>query len=203
MEEVKTNADGMTNANGEGAEVNDREEKPEDRVAYSTYTKAMAQRARFKEDAEKLKEENESFKQKLLEAEGKKDEQISYWKKKASELEDRDKKRESQLAWTSISSQLKTELLAHGCVNPDKALRLIDREEISSIEVDDSYKVRSEDVKRIVEKIKQDNADIGLFRKGTGVKDMSPSSVNYDKTKEKAVSKLSKDELLSAWNNLV
>ena len=169
---------------------------------HQTLKKALDQRLKYKEAYEAERAEKEKLLQSKLEAEGKHKEAADYWKQKALELEEKDKKRETVLAWNSITSQLKATLASQGCVNPEKAIKLIDRAELKSVEVDENYRVSDVDISRIVDHLKKDNSDIGLFASGVGVKDMSPSSANFDKSKPKQTKQMSKEELDAAWNNL-
>jgi len=171
-------------------------------VEHQTLKRALAQKVKLREEAEALKAERDRLVQEKLEAEGKHKEAADYWKQKAVELEEKDKKRESVLAWNSITSQLKATLASQGCVNPEKAIKLIDREELKSVEVDENYRVSEADVSRIVEHLKKDNSDIGLFAGGVGVKDMSPNKANFDSKGEKDISRMSDEELASVWNKL-
>lgn len=174
------------------------DQMPEDnQLAYETYKRAVSQRAKFKEEAERAKEEAERLRQQVLEQEGKKEEALAYWKQKATEIEQTYKKDKQNYVWSVVSGQLKAELASHGCVNPDKALRLIDDGELKTVEVDDNYRVSSQDLKRIVESVKQENADIGLFRKHSGSKDINISNDIPTGETEADLSKLSKEQILA------
>jgi hypothetical protein len=200
VQDAPQEAKGQTEAGG--AEGGTNEMPSDNQLAYETYKRAVAQRAKFKEEAERAKAEAEALKQQVLEQEGKKDEALAYWKNKATELEQSYKTDKQNYIWNVVGGQLKAELAAHGCVNPDKAIKLIDKAELKSIEVDDQYRVSSEDLKRIVESVKTENADIGLFRRHGGVKDIVPTNVEYTGNENKDISQLSDEELKKVWMNL-
>lgn len=193
-------AQGQTEAGG--AEGVNNEMPKDNQLAYETYKRAVAQRAKFKEEAEAARQEAERLKQQVLEQEGKKEEALAYWKTKALDLEENYKKDKQSYVWNVVGGQLKAELASQGCVNPDKAIKLIDKAELKSIEVDDQYRVSADDLKRIVESVKNDNADIGLFRRHSGVKDIVPSNVEYTGGENRKLSQLSDEELKKAWDNL-
>lgn len=199
-EETNDVQDVTTSANGSGEDgkTNSVNEMPENnQLAYETYKKALDQRHRFKTEAEALRAELENVKQRELEAEGKKDEALKYWKEKALENEDKYKKSTAQFAWNQVQSQLTQHLLQEGCVEPEVAISLIDKSELNSVEVDDNYRVNSEDLARITESVKRDQRaqKIKLFGGPVGVNDMVPSS-KAEFSGEKPISQMTKEEIL-------
>ena len=202
MSEETNNAQGeLDQANGldEGGNLNSVDKMPEDnQLAYETYKKALSQRHKFKEKADALEAQLEQLKQRELEAEGKSKEKADYWKNKATELEDKYQKTQAQYGWNQVKSQLSSELLKNGCVDPEVAITLIDKTELDSVEVDDDFTVSTQDLTRIVDSLKRDQRTqkIRLFGGPVGVNDMVPASDNNFKEKEKDLSQLTSDELI-------
>ncbi|GAG52514.1 unnamed protein product, partial [marine sediment metagenome] len=124
-------------ANGTETDGNVNGDKmPDDnQLAYETYKKALSQRHKFKEENDSLKAQLEQSKQRDLEDEGKLKEKADYWKTKATDLEEDFKKTKASFGWNQVKSQLSTELLKSGCVDPEVAISLIDKAELSSVEV--------------------------------------------------------------------
>ena len=185
---------------GEEGKLNSVDQMPGDnQLAYETYKKALAQRHKFKEEAETLRLENESLKQKELEAEGKLKEKADYWKTKAVELEDKYKKSTAKYGWSQVKSQLSTELMKQGCVDTDVAISLIDKAELNSVEVNDEYNVNATDLTRIVDSLKRDNRTqkIRLFGTPVGVNDMVPDSSQKFEEKKPNTGEMTSDELIA------
>lgn len=196
VQDVTTSAQGV---DGDG-KLDSVDKMPENnQLAYETYKKALDGRHKFKAEAEELRKQVETLKQKELEATGKTEEQAKYWKEKALDYETKLEKTTAQYGWNQVKSQLSTELAKAGCVDPDVAISLIDKTELNSVEVNDDYSVNSEDLTRIVDSLKRDQRTqrIRLFGGTTQVNDMAPASKVDFQPSEDDVSKLSKDELIA------
>ena len=202
MSEDTNHAQGESaTANGAEAEGNLNGDKMPDnnQLAYETYKKALSQRHKFKEENEALKAQLEQTKQRDLEADGKLKEKADYWKNKATELEESFKKTKAQFGWNQVKSQLSSELIKSGCVDPEVAISLIDKTELSSVEVNDDYTVSSDDLTRLVDTLKRDQRTqkIRLFGNPVGVNDMHPASNVEFKEPSKDTSNMSSQELIA------
>lgn len=193
--------DDASSANGLDVEgkLDSINEMPSDnKIAYDTYKKALAQRIKFKEENESLKSRLERLEQEKLEGEGKKDEALVYWKNKATEYEKSLKETTSKYGWNQVKSQLSAELSKAGCVDPDVAITLIDKNELNSLEVNDDFTVNKDGLLKLVDTLKKDQRvqKIKLFNTITGINDMAPASGVQYKEPKKDFSEMSKDELL-------
>jgi len=174
---MDTNQQVSDQSNQASGEVVDNVENPsKDSVAYDTYRKVLSEKKKVQEQLAELAKERDAANQNKLQAEGKKDEVIEALRKQMAEKDKTLETKTNAYAWNVVSAQIKSELAREGCVNPDKALRLIDKEELAGIEVSDDYLVNIEDLKRVVDKVRTENADIRLFNKSASVKDLNPKA---------------------------
>lgn len=206
MEQTTHSTHGATQeANGvnEGMTEAEFEQKRQDGIAYETHRKALAQRAKFKEDNDTLRAELDSYKQREMESQGKFQELVESQRKRIAELEERNKKMSSQYQWNVVGAQIKSELSTRGVRNADKALKYAiaaHKDDLNTIEVDDQYNVNSEDLGRFVDKFLSDNVDMGWVNK-VNVKDLTPGGDKSGNNEPKSISKLSDDEIMEAWKH--
>ena len=163
---------------------------------HEAHRRALAQRAKFKAENDDLKARLEKYEQERLMAEGKKDEALDYWKEKAAEYESKYKESTANFGKNQVKSQLTKRLMDAGCVEPDVAISLINREEMRA--VDENFNVDDKDLERIVDGLKRDPRaqKVRLFS-ATGVNDITPATgVGYEEPKED-FSKLSAKELMA------
>lgn len=168
-------------ANGKPEETN---QKKDDVVAYSTYSKVLGTLKKRESELDEVKTRLESIELDKKQAEGNKDEVITDLRSRLQSLESEKSTLRSKYAWNSLEGQIKSEAVRSGCVNPDKLVRLLEEDDLKSIEVDDSFKVNQDDLSRLIEKAKKDHSDIGLFgKKKVNVNDVSPKPVKHESKK--------------------
>lgn len=146
-------------ANGVGAEtVNHSTEadgvtaSSKDTVAYETYKKTLALAKKREAELTAEREEKQKLLEEKLTAEGKKDELIESWKKKYTDLESKTKKLVGSFSYNALSSVVSEVAAKEGCVDPGDLMALGD---LSSIEVDDEFKVNKDQVKEFVLSMKK------------------------------------------------
>lgn len=194
-QEAQGKTEGMTEAEFEQAR--------QDGIAYETHRKALAQRARLKEEREQLSKELESYKQREMESQGKYQELVEAQRKRISELEEKTKQMSTSYQWNVIGAQIKSEFASRGVKAPDKALKYAvaaHKDDLNTIEVDDQYNVNSSDLKRFVDKFLTDNQEMGFVSK-VGVRDLPPGKVELDNSSKQSIAKMSKDELMEYWKS--
>ena len=202
MEETNQSPDGATqNAHGDAIES---VRETGDTVAYETFQKTLKQRARFKEENEQLKAELDAIRQKDLEQKGEYKTLVESQRKRISELENKAQTMKKAYQETVVADQVKAMLLKKGVNSTivDKAWKYAlatHRDDLNSVEVDDQYRVNSEDLGRFADKFLSENQEMG-FTKRVGIADVTPSGGG---AKQKNDTKsMSKAELEEAWNNL-
>jgi hypothetical protein len=128
--------------------------------------------------AEKLK----SLEQKEMEAKGEQQKLIEALRKDLAEKDQKLKEVHQSFAWNNLESQLKTFAAREGCRKPDALVKLMDAMDFEGIEVDDGYRVNSDDLTRVVGKYKGEYPE--LFAKAAPkVDDVSPSTGDHKKQK--------------------
>lgn len=178
-------------ASGELQE-NEESRKREDVVAYDTHRKLLSEKKKTQAQLEELKKQLGQYEQQKLEAEGRKDEVIKSLRQQLSEKESILKEKDSRYAWNVVSGQIKSRATQEGCKSPDKLLRLLDKEDLSALEVDDNYMVNQDDLSRIIEKAKRENDFLFSARKAN-VNDLPPSG-KVEQPEKKTVKDLSRKE---------
>lgn len=149
------------------------EPKTEDKVSYESYKKVLGEKKNASEKLAQMQAELEKLREEKLVAEGNKDQLLEDYKKKFEDtkalLEEKDKK----FAWQKISSTIKTEALKHGCLNPDKLIRLMSDEQLNKIEMSENFEINNDSVNQVLEEaIKENNF---LFKKQMNIADGGPS----------------------------
>jgi len=174
-----------------------------DKVAYETYRKVLSQRKADQEKLSEMQQRLQELEHGRLEAEGKKDELLTNYKRQVSDLTEKVKKQATSYTWNVIGAQVKAKMAQKGVKNPDKAFKYaksVHEDEIKSIQVDDNYNVDGRDLEMFVDKFLNENSDMGFVASGT-VKDMAPIGGIVPKEKEKPLSNLSDEEIMEALQN--
>lgn len=160
-----------------------------DKVAYATYSKVMGTLKKREAQLEDLQAKLEGIELQKQQDEGNKDEVIATLRKRLDETESEKKQLKHNYAWNSIEGQIKAKAVEAGCVNPEKLIRLLPDEDLKAIEVDDSFRVNSDDLGRLIEKAKKDNSDIGLFgRRKANINDGPAGVPNFGSKKVEEMS---------------
>lgn len=170
------------------------ESKKNDVVAYSTYSKVLGTLKKRESELDELRSRIDSIELEKKQAEGNKDEVITTLRSKLKEAEEGSKKLQHKYAWNVLEGQIKTEAIKQGCANPDKLIRLLSDDDLKAIEVDAGFNVNQDDLKRLIDKARKDNEDIGLFKnRSVNVNDVSPTK--SPAPKQKKVEEMTPSEL--------
>ena len=159
----------------------------------------LAKNAELKSSIEELMTFKQQMEQQKLEKEGNLSQLVDSLRTQLNEAKEETKKVKKSYAVTSVTDQIKTLAKENGCVRPDVLLGL-GGDYLSQIQVDDNFKVNLEDAKMVIDKMKEDFKDIGLFKS----KDVNhtPANLTNIKTEKKGIEDMSKEELLQYWNEL-
>ena len=173
MEEVNQNPVGSTQ-DASGNEVSTDNQPQSDVVKYESYKKVLSEAKNAKERARELEAQLEAKKMAELEAQGNYQEIIEGLKGKLSETESRLITTKKQALWKDVTGAIKTEAMAAGCTHPDKLIKLLNTEDLSTLQSEDGN-LSQESVRALVEKAKKE--DYYLFSKGqVPVMDATPSA---------------------------
>lgn len=188
------------NASGSQEQVSDNS-SGEDKVAYETYKKTLSEVKRERAEKRELLEKLQAIELEKQQANGDKDKVIETLRTKLNEVTTEAKKIEKNYVWNTIQGQIKNEAISQGCVNPDKLIKLMSKDDLSSVEIDDHFNVNRDDLTRLMDEAKKQHSDIGLFKsKKSEVHDVT--SHNIPKTPVKSKDELSKDEIKQQLRNM-
>lgn len=134
-------------------------------VKYETYKKVLGEKKSRDEQLRQLQDELSSYKHEKLALEGKKDELIKTLKEKAEQFEKELKQTKEKYIWTSVESQVKNFAAAQGCTNTDALMKLLDKEELRSLEMGEDYQIDKNGLSSMIDGYKKKYSDIGLFQK--------------------------------------
>ena len=198
MEDQRPNGQTQDAANGDQGS---KSAKDNDTVSYESYSKVVGANKGFQELNKKLhsqlEEANERLKQHeqtIAEKEGRKDDVIEALRKENAEIKEKLTGTTKTYAGSVIKGQLKAEAIKHGCVNPDKLIKLLGTDELNGIDINDDFTINADDLERVITKAKEEHSDIGLF----GTKKVNVHDINNPTTpnsKEKTMQEMSKSEL--------
>lgn len=182
MEDVKTDPVDQTQE-ASGVEEN-QQSQTEDVVKYESYKKVLSEAKTAKEKARQLEAELEAKRQAELEAQGNYQEIIDSLKRQKEELETKYKTTVEKSQWEKVTGSIKSEALKAGCLNPDKLIRLLDKQDFETLRAEDG-EIGAESLNQLMEKVKREN-DF-LFKKASvQVNDATPASgvPRMDKTED-------------------
>ena len=191
MDNVNENpVDSAQQASGfeEGQSV---EQKAEDVVKYDSYKKVLSEAKNAKERARQLEAELEAKRNAELEATGNFQEIIDNLKGKLKDTESKLYTTQKNALWKDVTGAIKAEAAKAGCINPDKLIRLFDKDDFSTLQAEDGQ-IHMDSVKALIEKSKKE--DYYLFSKGNvPLIDATPSN----KIDKPSLNNLSKEEILN------
>ena len=133
------------------------EKKDQDMVAYQTYQKVLQEKKARDERLAEYEAKLKQYEQSDLERKGQYDSLISQLKEENNKLKQTVSERDRAYIMSKVNSAIATKALEAGCRNTDKLLRLIDKEKIESLEVDENYNVDMRSVEFLINEAKQEN----------------------------------------------
>lgn len=164
-----------------------------DSVSFDSFQKALKEKKAAQSKLTEYEKELEKLRVEKLEAEGKKDELISSYKKRLDELESKVKQKDQMYAWTTLTGEIKREAMKVGCKDPDKLIRLLSDDDLKSIEVGEDFRINNDSLKEVIEKSKKEN--YFLFESSTKQVANGVPSKKAPEEPQKELSKMSLDEI--------
>lgn len=143
-------------------ETETKESKPEqkDTVDYASYAKLLKEKKAMQERAKKADEYEQMLREREeqeLQKQGKTEELLDRYKTEAQKLREGREKDKKTFAWKTISSEIEKEAFKMGCKDPVKLIRLMEDEDLKSIEYDEDLKINKDTLKTVLEKTRLDN----------------------------------------------
>lgn len=160
---------------------------------------------KWKNQAKELERKTQELEEKLrnreLEEEEKKgnlSKVLDEYKEKTRNLESQMKQKDFTFARTNVINSLKQEAIKLGCKDPDAFVRLLGKEKVDVVSLDDSYTPMIDDVKMIVSEGMKQYEHIGLFGKDAKIVNghpvTNPNLVDKPKTEQEVLSKYMKNK---------
>ncbi len=171
MEDVNVETSGESTEQTVVESVEQNQQK--DTVAYESYKKLLGEKKRRDAQLRDAMSKLEALEQADMESKGKQTELIDSLRKQLSEQQQREKEKDQRNAWNSVKSQITQAALENGCTAPSKLIKLLDKADLDTLQVDDDYSVNRDDLTRLMEKAKKDNEFIFTVAKAP-VKDVNP-----------------------------
>lgn len=175
-------------------------EGKKDTVAYDSYAKLLNEKKSVQSKLSEYEARMQKLEEEKLQAEGNKDELLNKYRGQLDEMSKKLETTSKNYAWNTLTGEIKREAMKHGCINPDKLIRVMDDSTLESIRVGDDFSIDQESLSMAIESAKKDN-DF-LFRNPS--KPFSPGKPSNKpiEEKEEDIKKLSIDELKERYKKL-
>lgn len=169
-------------------------------VSYDSFRKSVEAEKNARKRAQELEAKLQEFERRDMESKG------DYEKLKQSLLQENEtlkqtlKKKDESYLWERVTSGIKTESLKAGCTDPDKLIKLLDKNDFLSLQSEaDGYTLKQESLKSLVEKAKKENFFLFPTQK-VEINDATPKA-KVDKPVKKAPSEMNQAEIDEAFKN--
>jgi len=178
----------------EQAEKASGETEKKDHVAYESYQKVLKEKKSFQSRLSEYEAKLQQLQEEKLSAEGKKDELIDTYRSQLNDYKSKLDSTQKTYAWNTLTGEIKREAMKHGCTDPDKLIRLMDDNDLKSIEIGEDFSINTESLKTVIEKNKQEN--FFLFKNTPKVSaNGNPSTKQVVENDKNDLSKLSMEEI--------
>jgi len=91
---------------------------------------------------------------------------ISALRDELKEVKGRSADSDKKYAFNRFSEQIKSAAVKEHCKNPDTLMKLLSVEQMKSVEIDGDFNVNADDLKRLLDEVKEQYSDIKLFDSG-------------------------------------
>lgn len=167
-----------------------------DTVAYESFKKSVEAEKKARERAQQLEAELSTYKTKELEAQGKYEEITQTLKQQLQEKELTLKQERERYAWNTVTGAIKTEAMKHGCLDPNKLIRLLDKTDFETLRAENG-EIDSTSLASLMDRSKKDNSF--LFNSpAVKFNDVTPRSGQPERQAVKSPKEMSKEELEKA-----
>jgi hypothetical protein len=135
--------------------VSDTEEK-KDVVAYESFRKSVEAEKKARARAQELEAQLESFKTRELEEKEQFKTLADQFKEKFQQTQEELRKERERYQWEKVTGSIKTKALEHGCVNPDKLIKLFDQPDFELLRAENGQ-IREDSLSNLIDKAKKEN----------------------------------------------
>lgn len=194
MSESNQNASGNpSNSSGDASGSNNPSPADEGNVSRASYLKLLNEKKKERSENAKMREELEELRLQKMQAEGDKDQMIQTLSEKLKLESEQRKKQHQVYAWNSVKGQITSKAKEMGCVDTNSLIKLIDKDEINSLQINDDFTVATDQVEGLLNKAKETYSSLNLFSKKS-VNVNNPSSYAPPQT-GKSLSEMTDEEL--------
>ncbi len=194
--EVQEKVDGV-DTQGNGVVI--EESKKADQVSYDSYKRVLDEKKRQQEKLKELEDFRAKVEMEEKERQGKHAEIIESLRAENQKLKSEFEQKTQTFAYSKFEDQIKSFAVNEGCVNPDKLMRLLTKEQIKSVEIADNFIVNQDDLKRLMDGLKDEHSDIGLFRNKQA--NFTPVT-GSTKAAKVSLDEMSKEDIIAQLKNL-
>ena len=147
----------------------------EDKVAHSTYKRLLDEKKKQDLELKSLRDASEKSKLKEAEASGNTKQLIESLRERSAAMEAEVQNQKKKFASEMISMQLREAIAKEGClVDSDKALKFLGESDYQSLEIDEQFRIKKEDITNVIGNLKK-NYDF-MFKKSASINDLPISS---------------------------
>lgn len=188
------------------ASSNDENSNANQSVSYETYEKLLKQRkndqkknSAILEELEELREFQKSTQLQKQQEEGNFLEVIDGLRNDNKQLKQKIKETTEKVAFDKFSAQVKAVAKESGCVDTDTFMRLLSKDQMASVQMDDRMNANTEDIERLVSQFKENKP----YMFGSHSVNHTPVNMGgFKKSEPKQVADMSKDEIVAALKQL-
>lgn len=186
--------DNVTSGNNQPEASGKVENEQGNQVSYDSYRKLLGEKKAVQEKLRELEDFKSAMELEKKERLGQHEEVINSLREENKRLKNENTLTKQNFAYSKFEDQVKSFAVKEGCVNPDKLLRLMTKEQIKAVEITDNFEANKDDLKRLMTTLKEEHADIGLFKATSA--NFTPVT-GTSKPEKKSLAEMSKDEILN------
>ena len=193
------------NGNADQTKIVDdaNQEKVEDQVNYSSYSRVVGKKKKLQSDLSDMQSRLNALEDEKLESTGQKDELISKLRQDLGTQREELKTTKSDYAWQSVSSSIKDEAVKQGCTDTNALINLLGSERMNGLmeHVGQDFKVEGNALQEVIGSMKTDYSHLKLFDDGQ-VNHHVAKIGKYKKTEAPGIESMSKEELKAHASSL-
>lgn len=192
----------MENANESVAQTQESGASTENKQTANTNTSAVDD---YKRDMFKYKQKAKELEERLQEYALADEQKKGNLEGVINALKDENRRLKHETAQSRLSfaegkleDAVKGFALKKGCKDPETFYKLIDRNDLQTVELDDKFRANNDDIASIVERYMGKYEHLGFFGKKVNIVDKAPASKpNDEKPKQRSLDEMSHDELMA------
>jgi hypothetical protein len=171
--------------------------KPSASASQSDHEKYKRDMLKYKDEVAKLREQLSAYETEREEQKGNLQKVIEKLKSENKEIKSKYSQERLSFAMSKVEETVKAQCALAGCKDPETFFRLIDKEDINALQVDEKYNIDKKEAKDLVEKYSKKYEHLGFFDRKVNIVDKAPANNSNFKGGEKSMADMTKDELVA------